>query len=182
MRLVMTAAALAALALPVTSHAEARLQLAAFDGGPARPASLHVDVPRLRLGAGDLRADDGSGAGQGVEPALAAVLGFFPGFGLGHYVAGSPKWQTWLVIDLLVLGGAILVSALDAGVLEALAWIAVVVEHGIEAIDAFRVAGGKGLGAAPGAREALALDSELRAPARYRAGASAGPAVAMLRF
>jgi hypothetical protein len=33
---------------------------------------------------------------------LALVLGIIPGFGIGHLVAGSSRWVTWLVVDIVI--------------------------------------------------------------------------------
>jgi hypothetical protein len=88
---------------------------------------------------------------------LALVLGIFPGFGLGHYIAGA-AWQTWTVIDVLLLVGLIVVSAVDSGPLYALAWIATVVERVIEGLDAYHKAGGGRIAARGSPRErAVAL-------------------------
>lgn len=133
-------AALFALVAPLSARAEVTLRHPVFadDGGAAAPRA-HL-VPRLQLGA--LSLDPGAGAGSGgTEPVLALVLGIFPGFGLGHYVAGAP-WQKWALIDVIILIAAVVVTAADLGVLEALAWIAVVVERVIEGLDAYKKAGG----------------------------------------
>ena len=166
-------------AAPVAARADLTLgsALAADDGGPASRAHL---VPPLRLGA--LTLDEGSGAGGGTEPVLALVLGIFPGFGLGHYVAGAP-WQKWALIDLVVLIAAIVVTAADLGVLEVLAWVALVVEHVIEGIDAYGKAGGK-MGARS-SRRSTAVAAGPPAPVRDTspdAGLTRPPEVVLARF
>jgi hypothetical protein len=91
------------------------------------------------------RADDGAGARGGTaEPALALILGIIPGFGLGHLVANSPRWTTWLIVDIALLAVWIVGSSLDVGdPLGALFLVAVVVERVFEGIDAFKSAGGR---------------------------------------
>ncbi len=137
MRNALLVAVLFAVACPVAARADLTLRHPVFsDAGAAPRANL---VPPLRLGA--LALDTGSGAGSGTEPALALVLGIFPGFGLGHYVAGA-AWQNWALIDGLLLVAAIVVTVADLGVLVPLAWIATVVERVIEGLDAYHHAGG----------------------------------------
>jgi hypothetical protein len=178
MRTLLVLPVLALLAAPAAARAELTLRSSlSGDGAGARG---HL-VPPLRLGA--LTLDTGSGAGQGgTEPALALVLGIFPGFGLGHYVAGAP-WQKWAVIDVILLVAAIVVTALDAGALEVLAWVAVVVERVIEGLDAFGKAGGKV--SARTSRRSTALAAGPPGPIRD-AGPDAGPArppeVVLARF
>ncbi len=152
---------LALLAAPTGARADPMLRLAVFsdDGGaaaaaPRAAARAHL-VPPLRLDDGRaLAVDTGSGAGGGNEPVLALILGIFPGFGLGHYIAGA-AWQTWTVIDVLLLVGLIVVSAVDSGPLYALAWIATVVERVIEGLDAYHKAGGGRIASREARREVV---------------------------
>ncbi len=180
-RLLLPVSIVALLAAPAVGRADPSLRLSAFSGEQAAAPGAHL-VPPLRLGA--LARDAGSGAGGGTEPVLALVLGIFPGFGLGHYVAGA-AWQSWALIDALLLVAAIVVTAADLGVLEALAWIATVVERVVEGLDAYhRAGGGKIAARAPSARERLAA---LGSPEPLRDGArDAGPArppeVVLARF
>jgi hypothetical protein len=140
MRTLLLLPLLALLAAPAAARADLTLHSTLSADGAAQAPPAHL-VPPLQVGA--LTLDPGSGAGGGgTEPVLALVLGIFPGFGLGHYVAGAP-WQKWALIDTIVLIAAIVVTAADLGVLEILAWIALVVEHVIEGIDAYGKAGGK---------------------------------------
>lgn len=155
----------------------------------AGPARAEEGLPRLRLavngpgagfdGASPLAADalrldpawSGGGAGQRPEPALALVLGIIPGFGLGHFYAGARgQATTWLIIDLALLGGSILIWTLAGDPLDTLVWIGWIVERGFEGYFAFRAAGGSRVGAAAPAAAALAsLDP--------RASAFGGPAL-----
>jgi hypothetical protein len=172
-------AVLFAVASPVAARADLALQHPVLSGAGAPRAHL---VPPLQLGA--VALDTGAGAGGGTEPVLALILGIFPGFGLGHYVAGA-AWQNWALIDGLLLIAAIVVTAADLGVLEALAWIATVVERVVEGLDAYHRAGGGRIAArtAP-SRERLAA---LGTPEPVHDGATdAGPArppeVVLARF
>lgn len=146
MRLI--AAAVVALALAAPAAADEvpslRLALADFPAGTALQPGL---APRLALDPS--LAGSGSG-GQRPEPVLALVLGIIPGFGLGHFYAGARgQATTWLVIDLALLGGSIVIWATAGQPLGALIWIAWVVERGFEGYFAFQAAGGSARAAAP---------------------------------
>ncbi len=149
-RLLVAVPILALLAAPAVARAQS-LRLSSLSGERAAPGA-HL-VPPLELGA--LAVDTGSGAGGGTEPVLALILGIFPGFGLGHYVAGA-AWQSWAIIDVILLVAAIVVTAADLGVLEALAWIATVVERVVEGLDAYHRAGGGRLAARASSGERIA--------------------------
>ncbi len=181
MRTLLTAALLAAAA-PTVARADPSLRLEIFDGGGARPASAAVEVPSLRLEG--LAVDQGGGAGGArVEPVVCLILGIFPGFGLGHYLAGSSQWTTWLVIDIALLAAAIVVSVLDVPVLTALAWIAWIVEHVFQGIDAYQKAGGRLSAADAPAPESLALAPAPPGPGPESARPGAGaPQVVLARF
>jgi hypothetical protein len=176
-------AALFTLAAPAEARAALELRLARFDAGERTEPRARLEVPRLALGLESPRVDDGAGAGGGNDPVLSLVLGIFPGFGLGHYVAGA-AWQTWAVIDVLLLIAAVVVSAADLGVLEALAWIAVVVERVIEGLDAYKKAGG-GKIATRASRRELAVASGPPEPVRDGArdsGPGRPPELVLARF
>ncbi len=147
MRLLFVPLALLVAGAPAGARAELTLRLAVLGDGPSRRApAAQLDVPELSVGGlAALRADDGAGArGTTAEPALALVLGIIPGFGIGHLVANSPRWTTWLVADLLIVAVWVVGSALDAGsTLGTLFLVAVIVERVFEGIDAFRAAGGR---------------------------------------
>ncbi len=151
-RLLIPLPIVALLAAPAVARADPSLRLPVFSGERAAFPGAHL-VPPLQLGSFAL--DAGSAAGGGTEPVLALILGIFPGFGLGHYVAGA-AWQSWAVIDILLLVAAIAVTAADLGVLEALAWIATVVERVVEGLDAYHRAGGGRIAARASPREHLA--------------------------
>ncbi len=183
MRPLVLAVALVASVAPAPARADFRLGLTRLDGFERLPPPTHVEVPRLQLGLGDARVDDGGGAGRtSVDPVIALVLGIFPGFGLGHYLAGSPQWTNWLIIDVILLVAAVAVSAADVGVLTALAWVAVVVERVFEGIDAFRKAGGRMAAARRG--DALAAGSSAPPPRDETpwGGAPSTPKMVFARF
>jgi hypothetical protein len=173
-------AALFAIACPVAARAGLTLQHPVFTDAGAAPAARLV--PPLQLGS--VALDTGAGAGGGTEPVLALILGIFPGFGLGHYVAGA-AWQSWTLIDVVLLVAAIVVTAADLGVLEALAWIATVVERVVEGLDAYHRAGGGRIAArtAP-SRERLAAAGppEVVRDGAREDGPARPPAVVLARF
>jgi hypothetical protein len=167
MRLALVPLALA-LAAPGAARADLALRLARLGDAPAaRAPSAHLDLPPLDAGErGLLRVDDGAGARGGTaEPALALILGIIPGFGLGHLVANSPRWTTWLVVDVALLAVWIVGSTLDVGdPLNALFFVALVVERVFQGVDAFRAAGGH-LADAGTSPPAWALARPVRDPA-----------------
>ncbi|MHB1844648.1 MAG: hypothetical protein ACYCWW_07425 [Deltaproteobacteria bacterium] len=114
-----------ALAPARTARADLRFTLPFFDAArtgvellapaPAVPASLETAV------AGDIHqamadealaftrsletGDDAlaGGGAPGPDAVLAAILGFIPGFGLGHLVAGSiGGFLEWLIVDIVL--------------------------------------------------------------------------------
>lgn len=181
MRNAIFVAILFAVACPLAARADLTLRHPVFTDGVAGAAAGAHLVPPLRLG--DVALDTGSGAGGGTEPVLALVLGIFPGFGLGHYVAGAP-WEKWAVIDTLLLVGLVVAIAADLGVFEALAWIATIVERVIEGLDAFKRAGGR-IGAATrrsDTRLAAAPPGAVRAAAGHLPDAARPPEVVLARF
>lgn len=91
------------LAAPAAARADLDLRLQAFDRDGDAPSGLRLGVPDLEVR--DLpvfEARRGGGGGARVEPALCLVLGIIPGFGIGHLLAGSQQWTTWLVVDILI--------------------------------------------------------------------------------
>ncbi len=168
MRLALVPLALA-LAAPGAARADLALRLARLGDAPAaRAPSAHLDLPPLDAGGpGLLRVDDGAGArgGANAEPALALILGIIPGFGLGHLIANSPRWTTWLIVDVALLAVWIVGSSLDVGdPLNALFFVALVVERVFEGVDAYRAAGGR-LADAGRSPPAWALARPVRDPA-----------------
>jgi hypothetical protein len=168
----LAAAALVALAaLPAEARAAPGPRLATIAERTDAAPSARLDLPSLDLGA-DLAAraplyQRGRAAGD-ATPALALILGIIPGFGIGHLVANSPRWTTWLVVDVLLLAVWVIGSAvepLDEGPLDTLFFVAVVVERVFEGLDAFKAAGGRLAAASRPGAGALALARPVRDPA-----------------
>jgi hypothetical protein len=142
----------AALALGLTAPASASALAPGLRLSMAGPlAGMERSQPALaeRLALDPDLAGSGAGAGR-PEPVLALVLGIIPGFGLGHFYAGATgQAYTWLIIDLALLGGSIVIWSVAGSPLDALIWIAWVVERGFEGYFAFTAAGGARHAAAP---------------------------------
>ncbi len=154
MRTALFVAVLFALAVPAAARADFPLRLRLVGASEDVAPRAHL-VPPLELGGLALDPGSGGSTGGSNNPVLALVLGIFPGFGLGHYVAGA-AWQNWALIDVLILVAAIVISAVDAGILVPLAWVAIVVERVIEGLDAYHKAGGGKIASrAPGIDDAL---------------------------
>lgn len=166
----MTRALLVAVALAAAPAARADLLLIEPDVGQLTPpaATLGTPVLALEVVQPPVFFDDGAGAGGGrSDPAISLVLGIIPGFGLGHLVANSPRWTTWLVVDIALLAVWVIVASVDTpAALDAVVAVGSVVERIFEGIDAYRAAGGRGLGAAesPGQPTRLAYALPVRDP------------------
>ncbi len=106
MRAPLLALAVALAAAPAAARADPGLdlRLRIFDGAGAAPSGLALDVPDLSVrGLPVFEARRGGGGGGArVEPALCLVLGIIPGFGIGHLLAGSQQWTTWLIVDIII--------------------------------------------------------------------------------
>jgi len=105
MRTLLVAALLAAAPVAARAGSGLQLELPSFSLGAS---SAGLELPELELGsltASAFSLDRGSGAGahrHRVEPALCLVLGIIPGFGIGHLLAGSDRWVTWLLVDIVI--------------------------------------------------------------------------------
>ena len=147
MRFLLVPLALLVAAAPAAARAELVLSLDVLGDAPAHGTpSARLELPELSVpGLEALRVDDGAGErGRTAHPALALFLGIIPGFGVGHLVANSPRWTTWLIADLLIVAVWVIGSALDAGEpLGTIFLVAVIVERVFEGIDAFHAAGGR---------------------------------------
>ena len=184
MRFIVAAAVALALAAPALAAEEVpslRLTLAGPSAGMERPQPGLVDHLTL-----DPSLAGSGGDGQRPEPVLALVLGIIPGFGLGHFYAGAKNQAvTWLIIDLALLGGSILIWSLAGDPAGALVWIAWVVERGFEGYFAFKAAGGSTSAAAPAPATGVLASLDPRAAPAPAALAplepGAAPAIA-LRF
>lgn len=105
MRTLLVAALLVAAPAAALADRGLQLELPAFT--LTAPAA-GLELPALELGsltADAFALERGSGAGAHrarIEPALCLVLGIIPGFGIGHLLAGSDRWVTWLLIDIVI--------------------------------------------------------------------------------
>lgn len=114
--------------------------------------SLHSELrltDDLRLLHGDSPAplDHGGGVSSDVRQILALILGFFPGFGLGHLVAHDKSgFILFLVIDIVlhVLGWTVgFVVFHGWGLFWGIGSLLYLVVHIIQALDAYASAGGE---------------------------------------
>jgi len=148
MRSVLLAALVAAAAAPAAARADLSLRLEAFDGPSEYASTAGLELPALALeGVPAAAIDQGGGApahraGRRVEPAVALILGIIPGFGLGHFLAGSHDAVYWLIADIVIFflwpGGFFFTSDRAYSFLGLL----VLVERVIEGLSAFQAAGG----------------------------------------
>ncbi|RMG11824.1 MAG: hypothetical protein D6729_17500 [Deltaproteobacteria bacterium] len=107
-----------------------------------------------------------------VEPVVALLLGIFPGFGLGHFVAGDDAgFSLWLVVDIVLLAAIVVVGEVvfgfgGLGLLRALAWVAWLGVHVVQGLDAYAAAGGRRVlrAAAPGAPDRVTGDVPAPSP------------------
>jgi hypothetical protein len=86
--------------------------------------------------------DDGGGAGAKEERVIAFILGFFPGFGLGHLIVDDEDgFLFYLLVDFITLAAFIVVDVLFPTIwaITVLGWIGL---HILQGIDAYRTAGG----------------------------------------
>jgi hypothetical protein len=130
---------------PVTSFPEA-------SSLGIRTSSMQAGNEALSPGALKLDAwDDGGGGGGGgvdsrTRALLAGLLGFVPGFGIGHFIARDRNgFTTFLIIDIAlvvaysVVGFAFLPSYYLFHGLAGLVWFVV---HIFQGLDAYAKAGG----------------------------------------
>jgi hypothetical protein len=102
----------------------------------------------------------GAGYGYGgSDPAVSLILGIIPGFGMGHLVANSPRWTTWLVVDVVLLALWVVAPSVNEP-FGTLVFVGSVVERVFEGIDAYRASGGRAVAdAGPPPGSLLALDA-----------------------
>jgi hypothetical protein len=143
---------------PFAARADLRLSSPFLEGTSAAARS----VAELQLDAGQLTLDrdlapetlsdraylSGGGSSGGANAILAFILGVFPGFGLGHVVADSSRWVTWLVVDLIIallfwVGFPFFFPRFLWGLPYLLLWILVIIERVFEGLSAARAAGGR---------------------------------------
>jgi hypothetical protein len=103
-----------------------------------------TDGFRLNRAELPMALDQGGGMSSDTRQILALILGFFPGFGLGHLVAGDKHgFVTFLVVDLVLYAG----WAILGGILHGVAWwvpgFVWLVVHIFQALDAYAQAGGE---------------------------------------
>jgi hypothetical protein len=110
---------------------------------------LHERIARqvrdlaLYLGHDELpfALDDGGGAAS-EERVIAFILGFFPGFGLGHLIIDDEDgFLFYLLVDFVVVAAFVVVDVLFPTIwaITVLGWIGL---HVLQGIDAYRSAGG----------------------------------------
>lgn len=115
------------------------------DYQPSHHPSVRLmdDVKFLR-GEGPTPLDQGGGLSGETKQILALILGFIPGFGLGHLIAGDRDgFILFLIIDIVlwVVGG--FVGAFwGGGIFWGLGGLVWLVVHIFQAIDAYGAAGG----------------------------------------
>ncbi|HZA50221.1 MAG TPA: hypothetical protein VE549_05740, partial [Myxococcaceae bacterium] len=100
----------------------------------------------LRFGSETPRAlDEGGGLSSDVRQILALLLGFIPGFGIGHLIAQDRDgFILFLIIDIALYALGVTVGWVAGGHayfwgLGGLIWLVV---HIIQALDAYAEAGG----------------------------------------
>ncbi|HET9598529.1 MAG TPA: hypothetical protein VFP65_23285 [Anaeromyxobacteraceae bacterium] len=148
MRVHLLALAAALLAAPAAARADLELRLELFDGAGGAPASLSLGVPQLEApGAPAFAAQKSGGGGLRVDPVLCLILGFIPGFGIGHLLAHSPQWPIWLVVDVLLAAfvwGPFFYWDTRPSYFPIFA-VVVVLERIFEGLSAYKAAGGSPL-------------------------------------
>ena len=113
---------------------------------PSLSAPLRItDDIRLINAETPLPLDEGGGLSSDARQILALVLGFIPGFGLGHLVAKDRDgFILFLIVDvaIYVVGGVVgwAVRWSPFWGIGGLIWLAV---HIIQALDAYAEAGGE---------------------------------------
>ena len=139
------ALALAALAVPAAARADLGLRMELFDGADAAPAGLSLGVPDLAVpGLPVFEAKKSGGGGARVDPAICLILGIIPGFGIGHLLAHSPQWTTWLIVDILIalfVWGPFFYWDTRPGYFPIFS-VLVILERIFEGISAYQAAGG----------------------------------------
>ncbi|MGA9522169.1 MAG: hypothetical protein WBV82_11930 [Myxococcaceae bacterium] len=112
---------------------------------PSQTPPLQLtDAIRFNTAVWPLALDQGGGVSSELRQILALILGFIPGFGLGHLVAGDKDgFILFLVIDIaLYAAGVVLGAVLRSGLFWGLGGIVWLVVHVIQALDAYASAGG----------------------------------------
>ncbi len=101
-----------------------------------------LDGLRFALADPLLPLPQGAAVGAGVRPVLALFLGLIVGFGLGHLIARDRDgFVLFLIVDLVLVAvsGVLNYTIWPLG---GLAWIALLVSHIIQGLDAYGRAGG----------------------------------------
>lgn len=119
------------------------------DYRPAQHSMLRLmdDVGFLR-GPSPAPLDSGGGMSSDLRQILALILGFIPGFGLGHLIARDRDgFILFLVIDLVLwaVGGFLGYVVFRGGLFFGLGGLVWLVVHIIQALDAYGSAGGERL-------------------------------------
>ena len=135
---------------------EARLRLLETAPAPAASFRLAPELSRrLAEATRDLAhtldrdalpgLDEGGGASD--DQLFGFILGFIPGFGLGHLIQDDGDgFVFYLIVDFAVVGAGVLLTALLG--MTSLAWAVLVLGwvgiHLMQGLDAYRRAGGGG--------------------------------------
>jgi hypothetical protein len=113
---------------------------------PSEAAPLRMtDDLRFQLAGAPAALDAGGGMDSELRQILALLLGFFPGFGIGHLIAHDRDgFILFLVIDvvLYVVGGIFGFWVIHHGIFWGLGGLVWLVVHIIQALDAYGEAGG----------------------------------------
>jgi hypothetical protein len=109
----------------------------------ASPLRL-TDNVRLEQQQWPQALDQGGGVSSDVRQILALILGFIPGFGIGHLVARDRDgFILFLVIDAALYVAWVVVGSVFRGFFWGLGGAVWLVVHVIQALDAYAEAGGE---------------------------------------
>ncbi len=151
MRLIIAVALLSFPALAEVNVSGAERSASLLQGESLEGSYRPSQTPALRL-SDDVRLsmmtvaalDSGGGLSQDARQILALVLGFIPGFGLGHLIARNQDgFILFLVIDLILyVAWGVGWWFWPFGYIGGIVWLVV---HIFQALDAYASAGGERL-------------------------------------
>lgn len=120
------------------------LELDATYRTSASPALRLSDDLRFRLAQTPAPLDQGGGVSSDVRQILALILGFIPGFGIGHLIARDRDgFILFLIVDIALYALAFTVGHFLGGPFWGLGGLIWIVVHVIQALDAYAEAGGE---------------------------------------